>query len=258
MQMPLVSIITPTYNSEQFIESSIRSVQNQSYTNWEMIVVDDCSTDTTEQIISHFCQNDKRIQFYKLQKNSGPGIARNQALTLAKGRFIAFLDADDLWQPNKIQKQVEHLKTHNLPFTFSFYDCIDENGNSLKRRVEAPKTLYYWQLFFCNFIGNLTGMYDAQFFGKIPISSLRKRQDWMVWLTVLKKIKKASPIPESLALYRVREDSISASKSELIKHNYRVYRRYHKLNIPLSVLCMFGFLFTQLIIKPNFVKKLKP
>ena len=258
METPLVSIITPTYNSEKFISATILSLLSQTYTNWEMIVVDDCSTDTTEEIIQKFIKEDSRISFYQLQKNSGPGIARNQAVDLAKGRYIAFLDSDDLWKPEKLQKQMEFLTLNNLPFTFSFYECIDEEGKPLNLKIEAPLKLHYWQLFFCNFVGNLTGIYDTNYFGKIPISSIRKRQDWMVWLTVLKKIKTAQPIPESLAFYRVRKDSISSSKWKLIQHNFTVYRQFHQFNVFVSLCCMMGFLFTQLLIKPRFSKKLKP
>lgn len=254
----LVSIITPTYHSEKYIAQTIRSVQEQTYTNWEMIIVDDCSTDNTESIVNGFSQDDSRIKFYKLHHNSGAGVARNQAVSMAVGDYIAFLDSDDLWQPEKLQKQIDFLETHQLPFTFSFYDCIDEEGNPLNRRVEAPRKLKYWQLFFCNFVGNLTGIYDVRFFGKIPISSIRKRQDWMVWLTVMKKIRTARPVNESLALYRVRQDSISASKLKLLEHNYAVYRLFHQYNVLVSLCCMLGFLFTQLLIKPRYIKKVSP
>lgn len=256
--MHLVSIITPTFNSEKFIAEAILSVQKQTYANWEIIVVDDCSTDKTEEIISHFIKQDPRIKFIKLQKNSGAGVARNLAVQIAKGRFIAFLDSDDLWKPLKLEKQVAFLLSNNLPFTFSFYDCINEDGKYLNKLIESPKKLSYTQLFFCNFVGNLTGIYDVDYFGKIPISNLRKRQDWMVWLTILKQIKTAKPVPESLAFYRVRQDSISSSKWSLLKHNYSVYRQFHQINIALSLCCMTVFLFTQLMIKPRYIKKIKP
>lgn len=254
----LVSVITPTYNSENYIAATIRSVQNQTYAHWEMIIVDDCSSDQTASMILDFVTSDNRIKFYKLEKNAGAGVARNQAVSLAAGRYIAFLDADDLWKPEKLQHQIGFMQTHDLPFTFSFYECIDEVGNSLNKRVEAPQRLRYWQLFFCNFVGNLTGIYDTQTFGKIPISSLRKRQDWMVWLTVLKKIKTAQPIPESLAFYRVRKDSISASKFKLLEHNYNVYRIFYGFNTVVSLACMVGFLAMQLLVKPCYIKKIKP
>jgi teichuronic acid biosynthesis glycosyltransferase TuaG len=252
----LVSIITPTYNSEKFISDAIQSVQKQSYLDWEMIIVDDCSKDKTVEIIQNFMEDDHRIHLIHLDKNSGAGIARNTALTEANGRYIAFLDSDDIWKPQKLSKQIELMQKHNLPFTFSYYDLMNEKGDLLKKCIEAPKKLSYCQLFFCNFVGNLTGIYDANYFGKIAISSIRKRQDWIVWLTILKKIKTAQPVPESLALYRIRENSVSSSKTALLKPNYIVYRKFHKLNILTSLLCMVGFLFTQILVKPRFVKKL--
>ncbi len=256
-EQPLVSIITPCYNSQKFIAETIKSVQNQTYTNWEMIIVDDCSTDKTEQIIQNFVQSDSRIHYNQLKCNSGTGIARNEAVKRAKGDYIAFLDSDDLWKPEKLSKQIKFMQEKDLPFTFSFYDCIDEEGISLNRRVEAPLVLSYYQLFFCNYIGNLCGIYSVDYFGKIPITPFRKRQDWMVWLSILKEIRTARPVPESLAYYRIRENSMSSSKGSLLKHNFGVYRFFHKFNIVVSLCCMVGFLFTQLLIKPRYSQVLK-
>lgn len=255
METALVSIITPSFNSEKFIAETIQSVQNQTHQNWEMIIVDDCSNDNTVSIIERFGANDDRIRFFKLEKNSGAGIARETALSKATGDYIAFLDADDLWKPLKLEKQLQFLKENKTPFTFSFYDCIDEAGNPLNKRVEAPRNLSYQQLFFCNYVGNLTGIYDVNYFGKIAISSTRKRQDWMVWLTILKKIKTAKPVPESLAFYRIRDNSLSASKADLLKHNFAVYRTFHGFSYVSSLFIMIGFLFTQLLIKPRYIKK---
>jgi teichuronic acid biosynthesis glycosyltransferase TuaG len=257
METPLVSIITPSFNSEKFIAETIQSVQNQTYKNWELIIVDDCSSDATVSIVTKMALLDNRIQLFQSKKNLGTGIARNTAVTKCKGKYISFLDADDLWKSQKLERQIDFLKTNNLPFTFSFYDCINEEGKSLNRTVEAPRNLSYRQLFFCNYVGNLTGIYDVDYFGKIAISSIRKRQDWMLWLTILKKIKTAQPIPESLAFYRIRENSISASKLDLLKHNFAVYRTFHGFNTIVSILCMAGFLFTQLIIKRLYIKKIK-
>jgi len=254
---PLVSIITPAFNSEKFISETIKSVQNQTYENWEMIIVDDCSSDKTTEIVELASSVDKRIKLFKLEKNSGAGIARNTALGKASGKYIAFLDADDLWKPRKLEKQINFLMSNQLHFTFSFYECMDEEGNMLDRVVEAPKELTYHQLFYCNYVGNLTGIYDVDYFGKIQISSTRKRQDWMMWLTVLKKIRTAYPVTESLAIYRIRDNSISASKLNLLQHNFKVYRSYHKHNFAVATLHMIGFLFTQFIIKPNYIKKIK-
>ncbi|PAM92742.1 glycosyl transferase [Flavobacterium sp. IR1] len=250
----LVSIIIPTYNTEKFIGATLQSVQNQTYQNWEMILVDDASTDQTVKIIQEFGDTDERIKLSVLPKNSGNGYARNVALEKATGKYIAYLDADDLWFPTKLEKQIQFLKTNNLPFTFSFYDCIDEDGNSLHRRVQAPLNLTYKQLFFCNYVGNLTAIYNADYFGKVVITATQKRQDWRLWLTILKQIKETKPVPEPLAFYRIRKDSISSSKVKLIKHNFQVYRDFHGYNLIFSIVLMIRFLFTQLVIKPRYIK----
>jgi len=253
MKTSLVSVIIPTFNSEKYISDTITSVLNQTYQNWEIILVDDASTDETQTIIAPFL-TDKRIKLYPLEKNSGTGVVRNFGVSKATGKYISFLDADDLWKREKLEKQIDFLKANQIPFTFSFYDCIDEQGNSLNKRIEAPRNLSYTQLFFCNYVGNLTGIYDVEYFGKISISSIRKRQDWMHWLTILKKIKKAKPVPESLALYRIRDNSLSTSKTALIQYNFAVYRQFHGFNVVVSSLCMIGFLFTQLVLKPRYCK----
>lgn len=253
----LVSIVTPTFNSEAFILETIRSVQKQTYQNWEMIIVDDASVDSTKELVEIEAINDARIQFYKFETNNGSGVARNFAVQKAKGKYISFLDADDLWKADKLEKQINFLNQQRIPFTFSFYECINEKGISLKKRVEAPIKLTYRQLFFCNYVGNLTGIYDTEYFGKIQISSIRKRQDWIMWLTILKKIKVAYAVPESLAYYRIHDSSISSSKFDLIKYNFKVYRNFHKLNFLFAGFCIVGFLYTQLLIKPSFIKKMK-
>lgn len=252
----LVSIITPTFNSEKFISETIKSVQNQTYQNWELVIVDDASSDKTVQIVQDFASNDSRIKLHKLTENAGAGVARNFATNKAIGRYIAFLDADDLWKENKLETQLAFILKNDLKFTFSFYDCIDEEGKMLNKSVKAPLILTYKQLFFCNFVGNLTAIYDTKYFGKIDITTIRKRQDWILWLTILKKIKRAKVTPESLAFYRIRRESISASKLDLIKYNFGVYRNYHQLSVFSSFVCMMGFLFTQLIVKPMYIKKL--
>jgi teichuronic acid biosynthesis glycosyltransferase TuaG len=251
----LVSIITPTYNAEKYIRETLQSVLNQSYQNWEMILADDASKDNTVAIIEEFGLKDSRIKLFKLPENRGNGFARNAALEKASGKYIAYLDADDLWFPEKLEKQIQFLKTNNLHFTFSFYDSIDEEGNNLNRRVESPNPLTYKELFFCNYVGNLTAIYDADYFGKIILETSQKRQDWRIWLTILQQIKTAKPVTEPLAFYRIRKDSVSSSKFKLIKHNFGVYREFHGYNLVFSVLLMMIFLFMQLVIKPRYIKK---
>lgn len=255
MESLVVSIIMPAYNSEKYIADSIQSIQKQTYANWQLLIVDDCSTDNTVSVVNKFIQLDSRIQLFQLRKNEGTGVARNTALSKASGRYIAFLDADDLWKPLKLESQIAFMQSNKLPFTFSFYDCINVKGETLSKTIYSPKKLTYLQLFFCNYIGNLTAIYDVNYFGKLPISNIRKRQDWMLWLTILKEIKNTKPVPESLAFYRIRKNAISSAKINLLKYNFGVYRNFHKLNILMATLCMIGFLFTQLIIKPFYIKK---
>ena len=252
----LVSIITPCFNSEKYVSQTIHSVLNQTHQNWELLLVDDCSSDETFATISKFASQDNRIKAFKLDKNSGAGVARNFAIHQASGNYIAFLDADDLWKPEKLDKQISFMQTQKIPFTFSFYETIDEAGNLRNETITTPSKITYKQLYFCNWIGNLTGIYSVDFFGKIPISSIKKRQDWMLWLQIVKQIKVAIPVTESLAYYRVREDSISASKWKLIKYNFKVYRNFHKRNFFMACLDTVQFLYVQLVIKPKYKLKL--
>lgn len=254
--MPLVSVIMPAFDSARFIAEAIRSVQAQTFGDWELVIVDDASADSTPEIITRFSDDDSRIRYFRMDRNSGAGASRQKALDLATGRYIAFLDADDLWTPDKLEKQLRFMEKSGQPFSFSSYELMNESGTKTGKRVEAPDPLSYRKLFFCNFVGNLTGMYDSGYFGKIPISVIRKRQDWMVWLTVMKQLKKATPITESLAVYRVREDSLSSSKWRMLKYNYVVYRKFHGFNTLKSLLCMAIFLFMQLVIKPRYVRSI--
>jgi len=253
--MPLVSVITPAYNSARYIADAIRSVQAQTLDDWEMVIVDDASSDDTSGIVTGFIAADPRIRLIRLAHNSGAGVARQTALDAAQGRYVAFLDADDIWKSQKLSRQVDHMEAHRQPFTFSFYEQMDEGGNPIGKVITAPSPLSYRQLFFCNFVGNLTGIYDTQYFGKIPFSTIRKRQDWMIWLTIMKRLKTASPVPESLACYRVRSNSISSSKVGMVRYNFAVYRQFHKMNLVAACCCMAVFLFVQLLVKPQFIRR---
>ena len=250
----LVSIIMPSYNTAQYITETIQSVIDQTYHNWELIIVDDCSTDNTDIVIGKI--KDPRIRYIKNEKNSGAAVSRNRALREANGRWVAFLDSDDLWKPQKLEKQLLFMEEENLPMTFSFYEQIDENGNSLHKQVTSPLEVSYSKLFYCNWIGNLTGIYSVDFFGKIPISNIKKRQDWILWLTLVKKIEKVKPVAESLAFYRVRKDSISSSKVKLIKYNYFIYKDFHGNNLLKAIINIGLFLIHQLLVKPIFTKSI--
>ena len=221
---PLVSVITPTFNSQEFLKQTIESIVHQSYKNWELILVDDASSDDTLNIINKYVSGNTNIRFIKNKANSGAGVARNKGILDAKGGFIAFLDADDLWKPNKLEVQINYMLKNNLDVSFSSYDLIDEEGNKLNKRVNALPELTYTKLLRSNYLGNLTGMYSCKNLGKIQSPDLRKRQDWLLWLEAIKKSKKpAVGIQESLAYYRVRKNSISSNKFDLIKYNFLVY-----------------------------------
>ena len=194
----LVSIITPCHNSGKFIAQTIDSVLAQSYVNWEMIIVDDNSQDQSIKIIKGFILKEDRIKLIQFGKNQGAAVARNKGIELAKGRFIAFLDSDDLWLPNKLEKQVQFMKDNSVSFSFSAYQLTDISNN-LKGTFEVPFKQSYQDILKTCSIGCLTAMYDTVTFGKVYMPLIKRRQDFGLWLRLLKKVKYAYGINESLA-----------------------------------------------------------
>ncbi|MFW6016698.1 MAG: glycosyltransferase family 2 protein [bacterium] len=231
MNNDLVSIITPLYNSKEFIEETIQSVLNQSYREWEMIIVDDCSTDDSVQIVQEFIKKDDRIKLIQLNENSGTAIARNKGIKNAKGRYIAFLDSDDLWHPEKIKKQINFMNNNNYAFTFTNYQQISSEGKINGKCINAPKKLNYQEALYSNYIGCLTAIYDVKQLGKVYMPLLRKRQDYGLWLKILKKINYGFGLDQCLAYYRVRKNSISSNKIGLLKYQWQLYRDIE--NLPL-------------------------
>jgi teichuronic acid biosynthesis glycosyltransferase TuaG len=228
--MSLVSIIMPAYNSEKYIASSIESVLRQSWQDWKLLIVDDGSHDTTLEIIRKYAGGDDRITVFSTEGNLGAAKARNLAIQYATGRFIAFLDSDDLWKARKLEKQIAFMQMHNLAFTFTSYDRIDELGNLINLHyVEKPVT--YHDLLKTCVIGCLTGMYDTKKLGKVYMPDIRKRQDFGLWLRILKRVDAAYPISESLAQYRVRSGSVSANKLMAAKFTWSIYRDVEKLGL---------------------------
>lgn len=218
----LVSIITPTYNCGRFIAETINSVLAQTYNNWEMLIVDDCSSDNTKEIVEQF--KDSRIKYFCLEHNSGAAVARNTALRMAKGRWIAFLDSDDLWLPEKLERQIKFMEDNNYVFSYHKYEEIDETSMPLGKIISGPKHINnYGMIYYC-WPGCLTVMYDAEKVGLIQIENIKKNNDYAMWLKVSKKAT-CHLLPLVLAHYRKRAGSISNSNYKtLIKWHYRLFK----------------------------------
>lgn len=218
----LVSIITPSYNSAPFIAETIESIINQSYPYWELLITDDCSSDNTIEIIQEFIKKDSRIKLFQLNQNSGAGICRNKSIENAQGRFIAFCDSDDCWMPKKLEKQLAFMIEKNCVLSYTSYMTYDENSK-IQGIVICNKKITYTDMKHDDGIGCLTAIYDSQKTGKIYLPHLRKRQDWGLWLKILREHKVSYGMKEPLAIYRLRKSSISRNKLSLIKYNIRVY-----------------------------------
>jgi glycosyltransferase involved in cell wall biosynthesis len=254
---PLVSIITPMYNAENFIAETISSVQNQTYSFWEHIIIDDGSNDNSTGIVEKLAISDNRITLVKNKTNNGAAICRNQATNLAKGRFIAFLDADDLWHPDKLEKQLQFMMANGCDVSYTSYQHINEEGNPLNKRIKALTSLSYKKQHSNNYIGNLTGVYDAAVLGKILAPNIRKRQDWAVWLEAIKRSgKPALGLQKDLSYYRVRKGSISANKTNLIAHNFRFYNKHLKHSWLESVYYLLRFFWEYFMQRPKQIERL--
>ena len=227
----LVSIITPVYNAERFIEDTINSVINQEYKNWEMILVDDCSTDNSENIIRKYIKRDTRIKYIKLEKNSGAAISRNTAIKNAKGRYIAFLDSDDIWTSNKLKVQIDFMKKNNIGFSFSSYEVMNENGQLINRTINVPEKISYKEYLKNTIIGCLTVVVDRKICGEFEMINIRKNQDMATWLSILKRGNSAYGINEKLGVYRIVGGSISNNKIKAAKSVWKTYRDIEYMNI---------------------------
>jgi glycosyltransferase involved in cell wall biosynthesis len=224
----LVSIIMPSYNTAQYIKNSIDSVLAQTYKNWELLIVDDCSTDNTDEIVAQF--NDSRITYVKNEKNSGAAVSRNRALAQAKGKWIAFLDSDDLWAPEKLEKQLKFMVENGYAFSYTRYEEIDERGNPTGTLVGGPKRITKTGMFNYCWPGCLTVMYNREIVGDIQIADIRKNNDYAIWLKACRRAD-CYLLPETLAKYRKRGGSISNhSYIALIKWHYKLYREAEDLN----------------------------
>lgn len=227
----LVSIITPVYNGEKYIEMAIKSVINQTYKNWEMIIVDDISNDQTITLVDNYSKLDKRIHYFILDEKGGASMARNKAIRSAKGEYIAFLDADDVWLKDKLKLQIEFMEKNNCYFTYHNYLLINEESKYLDIMRTSPKVLSYKRALMGCSIGCLTVIYNAKEVGLIQIPRIDKRNDDALWFEILSRCKYGYLIDQTLALYRVTDKSLSSgSKIKLIKYHYYLYRISRKFN----------------------------
>ena len=227
----LVSIITPSYNSAKFIAETIQSVQNQTYQNWEMIIVDDGSSDETESVVLSIIKNDNRIQFHKLSQNSGPAVARNTGIEKASGAYMTFIDADDIWFSTFIENNIKTIQETGIPFVFSSYRRANEQLEFVYSDFIVPHKVSYTDILKSNSISCLTAFLDIKKLGKKHMPLIRKHQDMGLWLNYLKVIPFAHGIQETQAIYRIRENSLSRKKSDLIKYQWQFYREVEKLNV---------------------------
>ena len=238
-----VSVITPMYNCEKFISETIESVLNQTYTNWEMIIIDDCSTDKSKEIAKQYIERDKRIRLIELKENSGAAVARNKGIEVSSGRFIAFLDGDDLWESNKLEKQIQFMTEKNIGFSFTSYRVISETGIDLNKTVMVPNEIDYEGLLRNTIIGCLTVVIDRDIIKEIEMPLIRTRQDFATWLSILKKGYKAYGIDIPLARYRIVKDSISSNKLKAASKNWYVYRKIEKLSLFNTIVVFSSYVF---------------
>lgn len=249
----LVSIIMPSYNTAKFISETIESVLAQTYSNWELIIVDDCSTDDTDAVACPYLADD-RIRYIKNEKNSGAAVSRNRALREAKGKWVAFLDSDDLWLPEKLEKQIEFMEKNNYHFSYTNYIEIDEESKTNGKRVTGPKKITKHGMYNYCWMGCLTVMYDAETVGLIQIADIKKNNDYAMWLKACKKAD-CYLLDEVLAKYRKRSGSISNyGYTKLIKWHYKLYREAEKNSSIVSAVFTLRNLFWGGLKKIRYVK----
>lgn len=228
MNKPIVSIITPAFKCKSTIEETYQSIIKQSFRDWEWIIVEDNSNDGTYEFIKNLIKDDKRIILLKTNENSGAAIARNVGIEHAIGKYIAFLDSDDLWKPEKLQKQIKFMSDNCYAFTFTNYDLLFFSGNIKKHKIKKSQVRYK-DLLKRNYIGCLTVVYDSDILGKIfmPLDC-EKREDHGAWLDVTRNGTIAYKMNDYLSMYRIGNNTVSSNKFKMIKYQYRLYRKHEQ------------------------------
>lgn len=254
MENKTVSIIMPSYNTADFILDSIQSVLNQTYSNWELIIIDDNSDDNTLELINKL--NDPRIKKIINKTNKGAAYCRNVGISAAKGRWIAFLDSDDLWDCTKLEKQIKFMLDKKIYFSCTYSESIKENGDRTHEITTRPKRISKLLMYLYCWPGCLTVMYDQHRIGKISIKDIKKNNDYALWLKIV-DMEPCFTLPQVLAQYRIRNGSISRDrkKFKLIKHHYLLWRFAEEKKVFVSIMLTILNLFFYFIKKIFFVKK---
>jgi teichuronic acid biosynthesis glycosyltransferase TuaG len=234
--MPLVSIITPSWNVERLIGETIESVQAQTFADWELLIADDRSTDKTAAVVESYAAKDPRINLIRQPRNGGPALARQAAIEKAQGRFIAFLDSDDLWLPAKLERQIAFARDHRAALSFTAFRRIDETGSTTGRLIPVPDTLTYDQLLKNTSIATLTALVDRDVTGSIAMKS-EPYDDFCLWLSILKPGRVAYGLNEDLARYRVRGSSVSSRPLRSAGWVWHIYRNVERLPLIKSAWC---------------------
>lgn len=250
----LVSIIMPSWNTGNYIAESIESVLNQTYENWELLIVDDCSTDNTDSVVASF--DDKRIRYFKNKKNSGAALTRNRAIRKANGEWIAFLDSDDLWSPEKLEKQVKFMNDNGYVFSYHDFVKIDEKSKPLNVYVSGPDVVTKRKMYNYGYPGCLTFMYSAKEMGLIQIKDIKKNNDYAILLKLCKKAN-CYRMNENLAQYRIRTKSISHDKlSKKLKSHYDLFHVCDGKPMPVALWYACWNMFYGVLKKKNYEKKI--
>lgn len=242
MESNRVSIITPMYNAKRYIAQTIQSVLAQTYPDWEMIIVDDCSTDDSPAIVQEFARADQRIRYFRQPENGGIACARNTAIGFATGKYIAFLDSDDLWKPEKLERQLAFMRRIGAHFCHTACEVIDADGALTGQVRHVPEMVAYKQLLKGNPIACLTVLIDREYFADIEMPQI-PHEDYAAWLNLLKTGENAYGLDEVLAQYRLAGDSASADKRRAAVWNWNIFRHYLKFPLWKSCWCFVGYVY---------------
>ena len=239
----MVSIIVPVYRAEPYIAETIEMVKRQTYKNWELILVDDCSPDNSAQVIEREiaqAAEDTRIRLIRKEKNEGAASARNTGIDAAKGRYIAFLDADDIWMPDKLEKELAFMEDKQVAFAFTAYEFGDENAKGTGKIVNVPERLTYRKALSRTIIFTTTVIFDTAKISKEQIHMpLVASEDTATWWKVLRQGYVAYGLNEVLAIYRRPAKSLSSNKFVAMQRIWNLYRKEEKLSLPVSAFCFF-------------------